>query len=684
MQTPDRSLLTPALLRRKAFVYVRQSSDFQVRRHVERQRLQYALARHARQLGFASVEVIDEDQGTSGAGVQRPGFERLLAAVCRGEAGLVLSLEASRLARNGRDWHTLLDFCGIVGCLVGDRQRLYDPGTADDRLFLGMKGSFSEMELAVFRQRSLESRLALARRGALFTTLPAGYEKAGRGRIEMTPDQRQRDAIQLVFRKFAELRSVRQAYLWFRRRQVEIPVRLLARGGIVWKVPSATGLYSMLANPLYAGAYAYGRRQRETVIENGRKRVRRGGLRFDPGEWTVLLKDRHEGYITWEEYERNRELIRSNRSRERGAARQGRALLAGLLRCGHCQRRLQVRDNGKAVGYCCRGEPDGNGGACNSFGAVRVDAAVSAAVRAAVQPLGVEAALRAWEERGAAGAAEERLARSALAEARYRARHTQRQMAVINARNGNVLRILADNLERQLVERRRCEQRLETLRRQRQRAALAAGEREGYLALGADLERAWEHERATPELRKAVLRAALVEITATRQAERIRLLLHWRGGDHSELEVARQRSGEHRWSTDAKTVDLVRDLARSLSDELIAGLLNRLGKRTAKGNGWTRSRVRSLRNSRGIAVYRAGERLERGELVLAEAAERLGAGPWQVRRLIQRGILPARQACKGAPWLIAAEDLARPRVREALAGKVPLTPDPNQEVLCFQ
>ena len=683
MRRPERGLLTADHLRRKAFVYVRQSSDFQVRTHVERQRMQYALSGHARELGFGEVEVIDDDQGTSGDGVERPGFDRLLAAVCRGEVGLVLSLEASRLARNGRDWHTLLDFCAIVGCLVGDRQRLYDPGAVDDRLYLGMKGGFSEMELALFRERSQESRLALAQRGELFTTLPAGYEKVDGGLIEKSPDQRQRDAISLVFRKFAELRSVRQVWVWFRREQVEIPVRRPGEG-LVWRVPSESGLYALFSNPIYAGAYAFGRRRRETVIENGRKRVRGGIMKHDPGEWTVLLRDRHEGYIPWAGYERNQELIAANNTRVRGAARQGRALLAGLLRCGRCSRRMQVRDNGKAVGYQCRGDR-GNAGDCVGFGAVRVDVAVGEAVLAALQPLGVEAALGAWQERGEAGAAEERLARSALAEARYRAERAQAQFDAVEPGNHNVFHNLAGKWERCLEEVRSCEARLAGLEAERQRAAETTPERrDAYCAMGEDLERVWKHEQATPELRKAVLRAALVEITATLEDTRIRLLLHWKGGDHTELEVARSRTGEHRWSAGIETVELVRELARSLSDPLIAGLLNRLGKRTGKGNGWTKARVCSFRASHGIAVYRDGERLERGELVLSEAAERLGVAPFLVRRLIHAGILPAHQACKGAPWLIGESALATQQVREALSAKGPLTADSSQHTLDFQ
>ena len=219
--------LTAAHLERAAYVYIRQSSVVQVKTNVERQRLQYALSDHAKELGFHDIVVNDEDLGISGAGVHRPGFDALLEAVCKGRVGLVLSIEASRLSRNGREWHTLLDFCAIVGCLVGDRDRLYDPALIDDRMYLGLKGQFNEMELALFRQRSLESRLAMAQRGELFATLPAGYEKVDRNRIEMTADQRQRDAIHLVFRKFRELGSIRQVFFWFHRNTVELPVRTL-------------------------------------------------------------------------------------------------------------------------------------------------------------------------------------------------------------------------------------------------------------------------------------------------------------------------------------------------------------------------------------------------------------------------------------------------------------------------
>ena len=443
--------LTAAHLERAAYVYIRQSSEFQVRNHVERQRLQYAMADHAKELGFRDIEVIDDDLGISGAGVHRPGFDALLEAVCKGRVGLVLSIEASRLSRNGREWHTLLDFCAIVGCLVGDRDRLYDPALIDDRMYLGLKGQFNEMELALFRQRSLESRIAMAQRGELFSTLPAGYDKVDRNRIEMTADQRQRDAIDLVFRKFRELGSIRQVFFWFHRNCVELPVRTPGQG-LVWRIPtSSRRVAQILTNPTYAGAYAYGRRRQETVLDKGRKRVRRGIAKQDPQDWTVLLRDHHDGYITWDQFERNQELLSENMTKVRGAVRNGPELLTGLLRCGHCDSRIQVRDSGKAIVYRCLGLKDRERANCISFGAVRVDAAVGAAAMDALQPLGIEAALAALTARERNDGAAIRLAQSALAEARYQAERAQAQFDAVDPANQNGCRSHTDNRNQQLT-----------------------------------------------------------------------------------------------------------------------------------------------------------------------------------------------------------------------------------------
>ena len=285
---------------------VRQSTQDQLLHNHESRRRQYGLADRARQLGWAEPVVIDDDLGRSGGGVARPGFERLLLAICEGRVGIVLAVEASRLARNGRDWHTLLEFCGLVGCLLADEDGVYDPRLANDRLLLGMKGTMSEMELSLLRQRSLEALRQKARRGELFLSVAVGYVKVGRNRIAKDPDLRVQEAIGLVFRKFAEFGSIRQVHLWLRQEQVLLPSVETAGElrRIVWKLPVYNSVRGLLTNPVYGGAYAFGRTASRVTVENGRKRVSRGHRR-DREEWDVLIVDHHEGYVSWEAFERN-------------------------------------------------------------------------------------------------------------------------------------------------------------------------------------------------------------------------------------------------------------------------------------------------------------------------------------------------------------------------------------------
>jgi DNA invertase Pin-like site-specific DNA recombinase len=300
------SKITAEHLARTAFVYIRQSTPDQLVHNLESQRRQYGLADRARGLGWASVEVIDDDLGRSGGGTARPGFERLLAAICDGRAGGVLAIEASRLARNGRDWHTLIEFCGLVGTILVDEDGIYDPRHPNDRLLLGMKGTMSELELSLFRQRSHEALKSKARRGALFLRVAAGYVKSGRDRIEKDPDQRVQNALQLVFTKFAEFRSARQVHVWLRDQGIMLPAKSQKPGeeSVVWNLPLYNTVHNILTNPVYAGAYAFGRTTSKTIIDDGRKRVRRG-LRRPQTEWEVLIRGQHEGYISWDEFERN-------------------------------------------------------------------------------------------------------------------------------------------------------------------------------------------------------------------------------------------------------------------------------------------------------------------------------------------------------------------------------------------
>ena len=678
-------------LAREAVVYIRQSTPDQLRNNHESRRRQYGLAERARGLGWDEPVIIDDDLGRSGSGTLRPGFERLLLAVCEGRVGIVLSLEASRLARNGREWHTLLEFCALVGCLLGDEDGLYDPRLPNDRLLLGMKGTLSEMELSTLRQRLLEALRLKASRGELFLTVAVGYVKVGRDRIAKDPDERVREAIDLVFRKFTEFRSIRQVHLWLRQEDVLLPaVRISGEERrIVWKPPVYGTVHKLLTNPVYAGAYAFGRTESRVTVENGRKRVTRG-FRRDRADWDVLIRDHHEGYVGWEEFERNQRLIADNANcrglMARGAVRRGDALLAGLLRCGHCGRRVHVHYSG-TKGYCvrygCRGAHLNHGTRpCIAFGGLRVDAAVGDAVLRLLRPLGVEAALAAIEMRESDQAETRRQVELALTQARYEADLAQRQYDAVDPGN----RLVAAELERRwndrLAEVHRQEERLATLADDRPEA-LSQEEKERLMVLGEDLATAWTHPDAKAETRKSILRAVLEEIVVTLADGRIDLLLHWRGGDHTRLSVPRNRTGQHRWAASAEVVDLVRGLARQLPDRAIAATLNRLGKRTGRGNSWTEARVRSFRNGHDVAVYRSGEMAERGELTLTEAAERLDISRMSVLRLISDGTIEAAQVCKGAPWAIPEAQVDALHGTD-LRGAGPRTADPNQLQLHLQ
>ena len=387
--------ITADHLTRRACVYIRQSTPEQVRHNLESKRRQYGLVDHARALGWQDIDVIDDDLGISGSGIRRPGFERLLSAVCDGQVGAVFSTEASRLARTNREWHTLLEFCNIVGVLLIDAEAVYDPRLTNDRLLLGMKGTISEMEVASFRERAQAAILQKAQRGALIRRVPIGYIKGTEDRIEKDPDARIRTAIDLIFRKFAELGSVRQVFFWLDRQQIQLPI---AKGPaetreIVWRSARYHAVLSVLQNPIYAGAYAYGRSKTVVELEGGQKRVRRQ-VQHRREDWKVLIRDHHEGYIDWEVYQSNQTMIAQNDNAKgsavRGAIKQGEALLAGLLRCGHCGAKLLAQyPRPGVIRYQCSGYLlNRDRACCVMFGGLRADRLVSEQLLQSLAPLG--------------------------------------------------------------------------------------------------------------------------------------------------------------------------------------------------------------------------------------------------------------------------------------------------------
>jgi hypothetical protein len=529
-----------------------------------------------------------------------------------------------------------------------------------------------------------------ARRGALVLGVAAGYVKVGRDRVEKNPDKRVQEALQLVFTKFAELQSARQVHIWLREEGIELPVKSRhgEAHGVVWRLPAYNIVHNILTNPIYAGAYAFGRTKSRVSVEGGRKRIRRG-VQKPMAEWDVLIKDHHAAYINWDEFERNLAVIANNATGmsselARGAARAGELLLPGLLRCGHCGRKLHVHYSGKLGRYNCYGARTNHGAArCISISGLSIDAAISNEVLRVLEPLGIEAALKAIKAQSSTTTAAERQLELSLQQARYDAAHARRQYDAVDPAN----RLVAGELERRWNEALQAVAKVEgeiAALITRHPPPLGGPERQQLMALGADLERAWSHPAATAATRKRILRAALTEIIVRRDGAIIHAVLHWQGGDHTQLQVKQRLNavGRHNPRIPDDTIALVRELARLMPDRQVARLLNRTGIETGHGNAWTLERVRGFRNHHDIAVFRDGEWAERGEITLEAAAKLIGVCNMTALRMLRRGDIKGRQACGGAPWVIKAEDLAG--FASGKRQKPPLTPDATQQVFDFQ
>jgi DNA invertase Pin-like site-specific DNA recombinase len=676
-------------LERGAYIYVRQSTPYQVRHHVEGKERQYALAERAKQLGFSKVVVIDEDLGRSGAGThERPGFGRLLASVCQGMAGAVFALEASRLARNNRDWHHLVDLCALAETLLIDSDGIYDPRVLNDRLLLGLKGSMAEFELGLLRQRAREAFEQKVKRGFALWELPVGFVRSEDGRIEKTPDRQVQQAINNVFHKFQQLGSARQATIWFREERIPVPHAKPGTAGreVTWHLPSSGRIRQMLRNPCYGGAFAYGKTAPHTVIEDGRAR-QRSRYRKPQKEWKVLLIDHHSGYISWEEYMENQRRLEANVAcsdgEGSGAVKMGSALLSGLLRCGRCGRKLQVHysgNGGKVPRYACRGDRGDRGSsACLTIGSLRVDRAVVRSVLAASQPAGVEAAIKMSECTQAEGDEKRKALELALERARYEAKRARRQFDAVEPENRLVAGELEARWNQALEEVAALEMRLSALGERP--ASLNEQQKSELMALGDDVMTLWNHPDAPAQLKKRILRTVLCEIVVESKPESPahRLLLHWAGGVHTELQVERNQSGQHRHSADRTVIELISELAKICPDKAIAAILNRLGYKTGQEKTWNASRVAGLRGYHKIEPFQKQE----GWVTQEQAARELNVSNTVVKRFIREKILPATQIVDCAPWVIKQEDLALPAVqRQVLAvhsgRRLPLTM-PNQQ-----
>ena len=667
--------ITAEHLARSAIVYVRQSTMSQVLGNLESQKRQYQLAEIARDTGFATVQVIDEDLGRSGSGqMARPGFQRLVAEVCAGSVGAVYCIEASRLARNGRDWHHLIDLCALTGALVVDPEGVYDPRLMNDRLLLGLKGTMSEYELNLLRQRGLAARDSKAGRGELRFTLPPGFCWSEDDRIEIDPDERVQQAIRLIFAKFRELGSGRQVFLWLRAADISLPV--VQRNGafrkITWRKPAYHSVMQVLHNPVYAGAYAFGRTGNRTRVVDGQARKTSGHHRTIE-DWSVLIKDNHEGYIDWCAYEENRRLLEENAHMQKRTARKsgrgGQALLSGMARCARCGRMMRVFykvGTDQSHRYQCRGD-DGHVGAglCIGAGGGAIDAAVASQLLEAVSGQAVKAALLA-EQQVARTQETVRLAvEKELEEARYAAGLAERRYEHVDPAKRHVARALEARWNAALERVAEVEQKLGHL--SAQISSQPRVDPAVLMQLASDLPFVWNATGTDARARQRLVRLLIEEVVIDIDAEKNEfvLLLHWIGGRHTEVRLARRKTGRFLPGRDLAAGEILRKLGGHWPDRELAVTLNRMRCRTEDGETWTTVRVAALRDRLAIPPYDPEAEVPKTISVDA-TAKRLGVCVASVHKLIRSGVLPATQIMYSAPWKIPADALETEAVRIGL------------------
>ncbi len=662
-------------LERSAIVYLRQSTEKQVKYNTESQRLQYALVNKAKELGWQKVEVIDTDLGSSASigAADRKGFDQLIASVAKGEVGIVLSREISRLSRTDKDWCRLMEVCQIFGTLIGDADQVYDLNELDDQLILGIKGTLSVVELKVLRMRLLAGAEEKAKRGELMRLLPPGYVKDNRGKAVKDPDKRIRDAIKMIFKKFFQLWSIRQTFLYFHTIGLELPVNKSLNGkiGIVWQLPTKSFIKDVLINPFYAGAYVYGRRQTERIVKDG-KVITRIGTILPPEKCKVFIRNHHEAYIDWETYKRNQKMISNNslnlgKDKSVTAVRTGQGLLSGLLRCGRCGRLLHVRYRGRSgtkPRYLCKGDFDTGGKYCIGFGGSVVDRRFSKEIVKAISPYGIQASLEASKRIHSKSSDHGKAIKKQIAQMEYEVMRAFEQYNEVDPRN----RLVASELEK------RWNGKLEELESLKTYLAeidqevviLSDKEKNRIIRLGENFEAVWENENCTAKTKKKIIRTIVKEVIVNLDdfGEILNFVIHWKGGVHTQFEMEKPRSGAGQ-KTSVENLDIIQRMGVRYGDDEIARVLNSLGRKTGKDKRWSEQRVKTIRYRKSIPGQKR-TKPDPDVLTMHGAARYCNVSPNSIKKLVSKGVIKKEQIVPWAPWEIKRSDLDSKPVQDIL------------------
>jgi DNA invertase Pin-like site-specific DNA recombinase len=679
MSTSD--LIQPRHLARRAVIYVRQSSPHQVLTNTESQRLQYAMTRRATELGWheKDVLIVDDDTGrTATTTAGRLGFQQLAAQVALGEIGAIVAYEATRLARNCTHWYQLLDLCGHAGCLIADRDGVYDPGSVNGRLLLGLKGAISELEMHTLRGRLIAGILSKAERGELALTLPTGLVRRDDGCVEKHPDQEVRSRIGLVFETLLEKKSLARVVQHFRHHQLTVP-RRDRYGAIQWKRPTIASLGSMVKNPAYAGAFVYGRTQSFRAEHTGKLRQR---LR-PPDQWRIVVRDRYPAYITWETFEKIRQMLRDNhaeydRNKTRGVPRDGQALLHGIVYCGECGHKLCVQYKG-GTQYLCNhlrqqhGEP-----VCQRLPAMPIDEQVVAWFFDALTPAAIDLSARTLAETDSRRHAILAAQRQQLQRLRYAASRAERQYQQVDPEN----RLIAAELERRwetaLRELREAEARLTHDEQHTPVWAIPADLLEMLSDIGPRMPELWNQQRLLSSAQKKSLLRSLIDKVVVhrlggRRGDRIQVRVVWRGGAttavHLTVSVGRFTNRTGATEIEATVLRLARE---GRTDAEIAAHLTSLGHRSARGNTLLPSTVKAIR-LRHRLLHREDQSHPRrvaGYLTIPQLAEKLKVSRHWISDRIHNGTIVVTKDAKTKCYLFSDNVETLRQFRQLLEGQI--------------
>ncbi len=663
-------------LNRKAIIYIRQSTDRQVQKNKESQRLQYALQDKAKQWGWNDIEIIDSDLGSSAAvgAPERRGFERITSLVAVGEVGIIFSREASRLSRTDKDWCRLLEVCNVFDTLISDGDQVYDCNCMDDQLILGIKGTISNVELKVLQTRLIAGMEEKAKRGEFKRPVPPGYIWDASDNVVKDPNIRTRDAIKLVFKKFREIQSIRQTYLWFHSEQIEVPVLkdIAGKKQIVWKLPEKSYLTEMLKNPFFAGVYVWGRETTKLEYRDGKVVKRKVRLR-DGREAKVFIEDHHDGYIDLETFDENQIIIRSNclsqtQVERRGAARNGRGLLSSILRCGRCGRKLYVAYYGKsgtAARYICRGDYESGGKYCLAFGGSTIDKRFTEELLKVLSSYGMKASIQAEKVLSSKDGDKVKAFEQQIKQLEYETSRAFEQYDEVDPRN----RLVASELERRwnekLEELEDAKKYLKTIGSERH--FISDEEKEKIFAFGESFSEAWGNKHCSNSLRKKIIRTIIQEVIVHFDEEKqmLTFVIHWKGGCHTEFETPKPVSGVGQ-KTSIEDLEIIREMAVRYGDDAIARVLNKLGRKTATEKRWNESRVRTIRGKYSIAGHihtiKDPEILTQGQ-----SAKYLDVSRTTIKHLVTNGVLEKHQIVSWAPWEIKKSDLDSNNIRKIIS-----------------